>query len=241
MFKSKLSRFVLSFAIIAVIFEAILFCIVGFSDHDVGFWINNVLFLVCVGAIVFTLVRLTNGMNFTNDVILGWPIIRHSVIFFIFTMVVAIAAVTPLVRYITWIPCMVLHIIGLGIYLLLVFSGFMHKGTIEKVEGDIQTKREFSQNLKNRVKIISNNSSGKSYSGTVKKLSDKVQYCEPMSSSSAAGVEEEITQLFDELESFVEKDDAGEVERVCAKLFNKFDERDALCKADGKRQNSKVL
>lgn len=241
MTKSRILPFALAFGGIALVYEILVFTILGFKGHLAGFWINNVLFLISVGIVIWNMIRLLKGVRYTTDVILGWPIIRHTVIFMIFTVVVgALSNVSLITKFITWIPFTVLHVIGIGVYLVMTITGFIHKETIEKVENTIAEKRSFSEDLKVRFAAIESTSAGKPYSGYVSDVGAKVKYCEPVSNDYTAPVEADINSKLGELESYIDMNDANNVVAVCRDLKILLDKRNALAKRPANSMNVTV-
>ena len=241
--KKKILPIIIAFSSIVLLFEIILFVIVGFKGHHYGFWINNVLLLLSFGLILFALLWLSKGVRFTNDFILGWPVVRHVTIFFVYTMVVGILAAIPYgaASVWLWIIFTVLQVVGLIVFTILTLSAFLHKGVIDKVEGTIQNRRQYLQDLKIRAGIVDSNAAGKSYAGTVNKLLNKVKYSEPLSTDSTKAVEDEIDSNFDTLEAAMTENDVSTVESTCHQLMNLLDKRNALSKNDARKANTQMM
>lgn len=80
--------------------------------------------------------------------------------------------------------------------------------------------------LQSRVKLLAANCEN----AGIKKLADALRYSDPVSSPSLRNVEQELSDLIDQLQAAVESGDAPMIDAACGKACAVLAERNRLCK-----------
>ena len=190
----------LAYAVLGIVF--ILFNVIAFAvptDKTITFWI----------AYAFTVVAFALQIGIWNAAFkvaetlkskfLGVPIVYVGIVYLILQLIVfAVFVFFPLLP--SWIVVIACSLI-LGISAICLISADVARGEINRVEEKVNRKVFYIRDLQADVEMLAEQEQNTETKIALKKLAEKIQYSDPMSSEALADIEAEIKEKVLELKT----------------------------------------
>lgn len=208
-----------------IIYNVIIFAILGIAGHGVSFWIpwffSLITFLLVLGVFVFSSHFVKNPKTWIYD----YPIFRKTVIFYILSLAIELV----LVLFNTIIPPILSFLIPfciLGAYLIFLLVSILNKKISKGVLDSEREELAFIEKLRCDLKKISTLDDRKEF----KELCDMVLYSDPRSCKESKMVEKEITSKVEGLSKQLSTYGEDDISHICLELKRLLLERNNIVK-----------
>ena len=124
--------------------------------------------------------------------------------------------------------------------ILVVVIGFIAaeatRDTIEKMDNKLKNNTECMQNLRSIVYPLSGQAKDAKCKEELDKLAEEFKYSDPVSSEAIKNIENELSEMVDELQKAVVDNDSESIIGLCDKIKISLTERNRLCKLNKRNQ-----
>lgn len=226
MFENKVAKKavwtgVIVYAIMFALINLVIFAIfkpanLETNDMKVVFWFAYgfmaLAFVLQIAALVTG--RYENGMQ---SVFFGLPMIRVSLLYFIFTGVLSVAFMI-LLSFGVKVPFMLMfvpEVILLGLYAIAFIVSLTHRNVVVAIDRKIKQNVFAIRSLVSDVEDIADTVTDASLKQKLSRLAEDIRYSDPMTDQSVAAYDAQIKDSVDTLARLV---GAGELDRAAAQI-----------------------
>ena len=231
MIKSKFKYYIVIWAVLVVLFNAVVFItpneLAGLSKFGGSFWIGYIIIM----------------LSFVAQLGIAWLAIKDDDVTKLFYNIplITISYSSLIVMIIVGSICMFFPNFPkwLGILICLFVIVFevialMQAQTaatvVSEIDAKIKKKTFFIKSLIVDVDSILTRATTQEISSEIKTVYDAVRYSDPMSNEALSGVETQITLKISELTDCVEKADTDAVKKLCKEIIILINDRNKKCK-----------
>lgn len=212
--------------IYAIIYNTIIFMLS--NEKDINFWFTFIFSLVAVIIQVIVTKVFSNEDLQIKDLFLGMPIVHTSIMYLLIQSILGfIFIMTP---NLNGIVAIIIQMVVLGIELTLLISGVFAKNNIKHVEGNIEKKVDYINNVKVDIEIAMSRIKDKIVLEKMKELKEIIEYSDPMSNDSLVTLEKEISDNVSSIKNFIVNKSEIEVVNYIEEIINLVKERNIKCK-----------
>lgn len=228
---SKVKKGILIYVIVFIAYHLALFTICGFGGHGAVFWITYLFMLVVFVDIAMVAYFLKDKTIMPKDYLLGYPILRHVVIYVVLEFVISIIFMIG-DRY-SWpaAAAFATQLIILVIHLIMVISCFIAKEIISDVQKNVKSKTTNIRLLQVEAEMVAETASNAEVKEAFTKLSEQIRYSDPMSSDYLFDIEKEILANVTAARQLINNNNDGLALECCRKAEHLLGERNKKCKA----------
>ena len=227
----KQTGLLVAMALVALgLYNAILFLVAGFADHSPAFWISYVSVMLSAAVAMISLAVFSKSNLVVRDWFLGYPILRHTVIYVIIELVLSILFMA-LEHILPWVVSLVVQLLLLGIYVLLIMSCFFAKNIVEDIGKQVKGKTAFIKLLQADVVMLCELCSDMEAKKKFNELAEEVRYSDPMSSDLLLALEGQIQSRVTEARELLSNGDVEGALKLSSQAHALLKERNLKCKA----------
>lgn len=212
--------------IYAIIYNTIIFMLS--NEKGINFWFTFIFSLVAVIIQVIVTKVFSNEDLQIKDLFLGMPIVHTSIMYLLIQSILGFIFI--MIPNLNGIVAIIIQMVVLGIELTLLISGVFAKNNIKHVEGTIEKKVDYINNVKVDIEIAMSRIKDKIVLEKMKELKEIIEYSDPMSHDSLATLEKEISDNVSSIKNFIVNKSEIEVVNYIEKIINLVNERNIKCK-----------
>ena len=225
--RKNLGRFYIVLALLFVVFTAIAFA-VPFRKTPVFYLAYGFGLLAIAAQLVIQPRAFAQGVG-ARSKFYGFPLARIGVWYLAAQVVLslltmALTAILPL-----WVP--------LVIFVLLFAAAAVGLITVDAVRDEAE-RQDTSladhtlsmRTLQSRAAALTEQCPAGSERRSLKKLSEALQYSDPVSSSATENIEHDLSNYLDELQTALIENDRKSIPEICSRTMNALSERNRICK-----------
>lgn len=194
-----------------------------FKGYNQVFWVSYGFMVAAFLIHILCIVFITKNLS-VNAVFFGIPLASFSVYFvcaeFFCSFVFMIFRNRTGVK-----PAIGIQALLLAVFIVIAIVSIMTRDTVQNVDTKIKEKVNFIKGIQIDIEMLMQRCSNAEASGTLKKLSETVQYSDPMSNNSVAIQEQMIMQQMLELRTAFDEGNMEAVTKLCEKIGQLFIER----------------
>lgn len=214
-------------AVVLVAFSVIAFAM-PFSKNAV-FWISYYFGVIAVGAQCYTLYQTFFKESAAKSRLYGLPIIRIGLIYMVVQLLISLIFMAAADLSPVWLP-VVVDILVLGAAVSGFVAADVVKDEIHRQEQAIKRDTAPMRELQSQVRILAGQCEDAQLRADVSRLSEALQYSDPVSSEALAEIEQELAENVSELQKAVMEGEASAARALCQRTMNVLAERNRLCK-----------
>lgn len=212
--------------IYAIIYNTIIFMLS--NEKGINFWFTFIFSLVAVIIQVIVTKVFSNEDLQIKDLFLGMPIVHTSIMYLLIQSILGFIFI--MIPNLNGIVAIIIQMVVLGIELTLLISGVFAKNNIKHVEGTIEKKVDYINNVKVDIEIAMSRIKDKIVLEKMKELKEIIEYSDPMSHDSLATLEKEISDNVSSIKNFIASKKEIEVVNYIDEIINLANERNIKCK-----------
>lgn len=212
--------------IYAIIYNTIIFMLS--NEKGINFWFTFIFSLVAVIIQVIVTKVFSNEDLQIKDLFLGMPIVHTSIMYLLIQSILGFIFI--MIPNLNGIVAIIIQMVALGIELTLLISGVFAKNNIKHVEGTIEKKVDYINNVKVDIEIAMSRIKDEIVLEKMKELKEIIEYSDPMSHDSLATLEKEISDNVSSIKNFIVNKSEIEVVNYIEEIINLVKERNIKCK-----------
>ena len=225
--KKNALRLGISLAVVLVLFSVVAFA-VPFVKSAV-FWVSYYFGVIAVVAQSYTLYQTFFREQQAKSRFYGFPILRIGLIYMVVQLIVslifmALASIAPL-----WLP-IVVGIVLLGVAVIGLIAADVTKDEIQRQEQTIKKDTSTMRELQSKVRMLVSQCEEPQLKADVSRLSEALQYSDPVSSEALGEIEQELREYIGELQKAVSERQVPAARTLCQRTMDVLAERNRLCK-----------
>lgn len=223
-------------AVIAIVF--IMFLVIALA---VPFEKNNVYYLSLIFGIVAIVVqcvvmKIAFGKEETpKSKFYGFPIAKIGFVYMAAQVILSFVFMAISKNCPTWIV-VIIFVVLLGVSFIGFIAAEATRDTIEKMDNKLKNNTECMQNLRSIVYPLSGQAKDAKCKEELDKLAEEFKYSDPVSSEAIKNIENELSEMVDELQKAVVDNDSESIIGLCDKIKISLTERNRLCKLNKRNQ-----
>ena len=230
----KKSRWIyVVYAIVFVMYSAVVFGIGGFFGHNASFWLAYIFVLLAGASVVLLTAVAEERMLKAKDWLFRLSLIKTSALLTVVQVIAAAVFMSFSQKIPTGIVVMV-HIVLLGTYWILVISSLRTVEKVEQVHEEVKTRNRFMKLLGADVASVQRLcEEDAEFTALRKELDDAaelIRYADPMSPAELADLETDLFQEVKALASAVRDHRSEDAESCASKVKELLLDRAAKCK-----------
>ena len=217
------------FAVVLVVFNLIAFLIP--FNHTGAFWVGYIFGLVAILAQIPILLIAFRDAESARSKFYGVPIARIGIIYLIAQM--ALSLIAMCLAWIAGVPAWPFVLVSLLLLAAAALGTIATDLTRDEIQRqDVQIKRDVSsmRELQSLGRSLTARCEDAEAASNLQKLSDALNYSDPVSSDATAESEAELKRLLDELQNALLEGDFAGVSGLSKQALNILDERNRICK-----------
>lgn len=225
--RKNIGRFYIVLALLFVVFTVIAFAVPFWKTP--AFYLAYGFGLLAIAAQLVIQPRAFAQGAGARSKFYGFPLARIGVWYLAAQLVLsfltmALAAILPL-----WVP--------LVIFVLLFAAAAVGLITVDAVRDEAE-RQDTSladhtlsmRTLQSRAAALTEQCPAGSERSSLKKLSEALQYSDPVSSSATENIEHDLSSYLDELQTALIENDRKSIPEICSRTMNALSERNRICK-----------
>lgn len=225
--KKNALRLGISLAVVLVIFSVVAFA-VPFAK-SVVFWVSYYFGVIAVVAQSYTLYQTFFREQQAKSRFYGFPILRIGLIYMVLQLIaslifMALASIAPL-----WLP-IVVDIVLLGVAVIGLIAADVTKDEIQRREQTVKKDTSTMRELQSKVRMLVSQCEEPQLKADVSRLSEALQYSDPVSSEALGEIEQELREYVGELQKAVSEQQVPAARTLCQRTMDVLAERNRLCK-----------
>lgn len=225
--KKNALRLGISLAVVLVIFSVVAFA-VPFAKSAV-FWVSYYFGVIAVVAQSYTLYQTFFREQQAKSRFYGFPILRIGLIYMVVQLIaslifMALASIAPL-----WLP-IVVDIMLLGVAVIGLIAADVTKDEIQRQEQTVKKDTSTMRELQSKVRMLVSQCEEPQLKADVSRLSEALQYSDPVSSEALGEIEQELREYIGELQKAVSERQVPAARTLCQRTMDVLAERNRLCK-----------
>lgn len=225
--KRNALRLGISLAVVLVIFSVVAFA-VPFAKSAV-FWVSYYFGVIAVVAQSYTLYQTFFREQQAKSRFYGFPILRIGLIYMVVQLIaslifMALASIAPL-----WLP-IVVDIVLLGVAVIGLIAADVTKDEIQRQEQTVKKDTSTMRELQSKVRMLVSQCEEPQLKADVSRLSEALQYSDPVSSEALGEIEQELREYIGELQKAVSEQQVPAARTLCQRTMDVLAERNRLCK-----------
>lgn len=229
--KKKTITLLLSLLAVVIIYNACLFALSGIRNHGPFFWISYVFMMIAFCVIACSIYLLKDRSMQPRDRVLGFPVIRHCIIFIIVEAIVSVIMMI-LDRYVPaqhWGIAFALHLIILTIHIILIVSCFVAKEKITQLNEDVKMNTAVMLMLRADTEFLAQQAAQTDAGAVAKKLADEIRYSDSVSHPALQVLEAQIGQEITMAKNCLLQNDTAACIKHCESALTVLSERNLKC------------
>lgn len=225
--KKNALRLGILLAVVLVIFSVVTFA-VPFAKNAV-FWISYYFGVIAVVAQSYTLYQTFFKQKQAKSRFYGFPILRIGLIYMVAQLIaslifMALAPIAPI-----WLP-VVVDIVLLGVAVIGLIAADVTKDEIQRQEQAVKKDTAPMRELQSKVRMLVSQCEEPQLKADVSRLSEALQYSDPVSSEALREIEQELREYIGELQKAVSEQQVPAARTLCQRTMDVLAERNRLCK-----------
>ena len=214
-------------AILLVVFTIVVFA-VPFVKNAV-FWVSYLFVLSAVGLQGYAIHTAFSGKEPVASKLYGFPVARVGFVYLVVQIIASLIFMTLATAVVLWIPLVVsvaaLGAAGMG----LITTDAMRD---EIIRQDTVLKKDVSamRAMQSKARMLIGQCEDASLAAELQKLSEAMQYSDPVSSEALREIEFELSQRLDELQKAVLEQEHDAASVLVKQTTDMLAERNNLCK-----------
>ena len=229
--KVKSRRQIIGIAVILLItYHLVLLTLSGFAGHGSLFWISygfmGGAFAVCTAEGIL----LSGQYDHPRDLILGYPILYHSAVYFILELIVSSVFIILDSERISWRIGFTVQLLVLAVHLVFAISCFMAKNVISSREQKTKEKVLYIRMAQMDAEMLSSKITDKNIKTKGMKLAEALRYSDPMSNELLKELEQKLMAEIQEAAACADSGDEKEAEKHISRAMMLLEERNKKCK-----------
>lgn len=159
----------------------------------------------------------------------GFPIAKIGFVYMVAQLIISVASMLLAGVLEVWIP-VVISAVALGAAGIGLITTDAMREEIQRQDQVLKKDVSLMRGLQSKSRMMIAHCQNPAQRAQLDKLSQALQYSDPVSNEAIAHVEYQLTQLVDELEKAVVEQDDVATEDLCQKTMKLLEERNQLCK-----------
>jgi len=228
--KKSLKFYVLIWFVLLAAFNAIVFIvpsvIPGYVKYDSRFWIGWALIIIAfIGNLICALVAFK--ADNLQKLFYNLPLITISWSALIISLVVgSLLIIIP--GYAVWIAPVVC-ILVLAFNAIAVIKASWAAEVVTGIDEKIKNQTSFIRNMTVTAESIMARTKDDEIKAECKKVYEAIRYSDPMSNEELSVIEAKITVKMDEMNTFADANDIGNIKNTTSEIINLIGERNRKC------------
>lgn len=218
---------VLACLIVFAAYNAILFVLCGFKEHNALFWVSYAFMMVSFASLFVCGALLRGRLVQPKDWLLGFPVLKHCAIYLLIELVASVIFMALEGTECPWGIAFAVQMVLFVIHLVFIISCFMARTVIEGIEDKVEQKTSCIKLLQVDIEMIAARAKDAEVKAAYTKLAEQVRYSDPMSAEVLADIEQRISKTVEEARELTEK---SELLSRCDDIAMLVLERNKKCK-----------
>ena len=225
----KQLRGILAVAVVLIVYHILAFLIP--FEHEAVFWVGYIFGLIAILVQIVVLLLAFHGTESARSKFYGLPIARVGILYFAAQMIVSFAAMALafIWGFPTW-PVILVSAVLLCLAVLGVIATDATRDEIERQDVVLKANVRSMRSLQSLGRSLVGQCEDKALAANLQKLSDDLQYSDPVTSPATEESEAELASLLDELQRALMENDAAGTDGLCRQARTVLAERNRICK-----------
>ena len=173
------------------------------------FWISYIFGMVALVSIEFGWIFAWEKASTLKNKFLGIPILQLGLIYLIVQVIASLALIAA--SFIPWQVALIEGVVWLAINAILIMSADIGRDAIEKIDQQVSAKTSYIKSLQAEVNQMVNSAKDEELKRQLKDLADAIRYSDPISDPALGSIEDNITQLIENIKNCIGSENSSEV------------------------------
>ncbi|MDO5477546.1 MAG: hypothetical protein Q4G23_00090 [Clostridia bacterium] len=227
---NNINNLAIIIGLVFVAYNAVVFALCGFADHNASFWISIVFANVSLISVTVCAFLLKGKKLEPRDWMMGYPFYRHGIIYVITELVLSVIFMVTDKQGLPWSIAFVVQFIVMIVFGIIIITCFMAKDTIEEVREKVKVNTAFMKMLLVDADMLVEQTEAPELKKVFSELRDQIRYSDPVSNEQLADLEGRLASQVDTIKVNMTCGNTEGALDSCKQAMLLLSERNRKCK-----------